>query len=335
MELNTISLNVFVQLANVIFEKAKMGAKKTARESGLYVVESVPANTGNIRQYTEIDLNRYAKIKNEGDQAQRAKVQQGYTVSLTSYRVAADIGITYEMRTQNKYTDVVSRLTNLADQAVDRMELDLQHRITFGTATTYTTMEGISVSIAVGDTLALFQTAHTVRGASTTYRNRLANNPQLSRGALEGMERNIVEQSVNQFGEKVAIDFDILWMTDDPVTINTAMEYLKSVSSPDGINSGVENVYKGKYRPVILALVATDNSGLVDTTKNKFWGLASSVATSAHLLVWEEPRLKTPSEGSNGEDFHTDDWTFGVRAGYGIAIVNGQWIHFSSGDGTA
>jgi len=29
------------------------------------------------------------------------------------------------------------------------------------------------------------------------------------------------------------------------------------------------------------------------------------------------------------------DWNFGVRAGYGIAIVNGVWVKFSSGDGVA
>jgi len=335
MELMNTSLPVFTQLANVIFEKAKESFVAVMRTSGLFKVESVPGNTGNIRQYTEIDLNQYAKRKGEGDQAKRAKVQQGYSKNLQSYRVAADIGITYEMRTQNKYSDVVSRLTNLAGQGIRRMELDMAHRITFGASTSYTDMDGETVDTAVGDTYQLFYTAHTVRGSSTTYRNILANNPQLSRGALELMEKNAVEQSVNQFGEKIKIDFDILWTTDDPNTVNTALEYLRSVSAPDVNNSGVVNVYKGKYKHVILPLVATDANGLVDSTKAKYWGIASSMATSAHALIWEEPRLKTPSDGNSGEEFSTDDWNYGVRAGFGIAIVNGQWIHASKGDATA
>lgn len=335
MELNTVSLNVFVQLANVVFEKAKDSLPRAARESGLFNVESVPGNSGNIRQYTEIDLAQYARRKAESAQSVRAKVQQGYTVNLTSYRVSLDIGISYEMRTQNKYQEVIRRLTNLALTAQNRQELDLQHRIGFGASTTYTDMDGVAVDISVGDTLALFSTAHTVRGASTTYRNILANNPQLSRGALESMELNAVQQSVNQFGEKIDIPFDILWVTDDPQTKHVAMEYLKSIAAPDSSNSGVENVFKGKYKLIVLNRVATDANGLVDSTKQKYWGLASSMFTSAHLLVWEEARLKTPSEGSNGEDFSTDDWTFGVRGGWGIAILNGQWIHVSKGDGTA
>jgi hypothetical protein len=72
--------------------------------------------------------------------------------------------------------------------------------------------------------------------------------------------------------------------------------------------------------------------------------LASSTGSTAHLLVWEEPHLKTPApigsgstafNSTNGEEFSTDDWNFGVRAGYGIGILSGVWIRFSTGDGVA
>lgn len=335
MELNTVALPVFVQLANVIFEKAKDSVDMVMSTSGLFKMESVPGNTGNIRQYTEIDLNKYASKKGEGDQAKRAKVLQGYSKNLQSYRVASDIGITYEMRTQNKYSDVISRITNLANQAQERKELDMTHRITFGASTTYTDMDGDTIDLSVGDAYALFYTAHTIKSAAATYRNILANNPQLSRGSIELMEKQIVENSINQFGEKVKVVFDTIFTTDDPNTVNTVMEYLRSVASPDGLNSGVVNVYKGKYKHVILPLLATDANGLVDSTKAKYWGLASTSTTSAHVLTWEEARLKTPALGNNGEEFSTDDFNFGVRAGYGMAIVNGQWIHLSKGDSTS
>jgi hypothetical protein len=82
-------------------------------------------------------------------------------------------------------------------------------------------------------------------------------------------------------------------------------------------------------------LVATTAAGLVDGTKATFWGLASSMFTSAYLGVHEEPRLKTPpANGNNAEEFSTDDWNFGTRAGYFITVVSGQWIKFSEGDGT-
>lgn len=336
MELNTISLNDFVKLAGVIWLKAKDSLVAYARSSGMFVEDPVPQNTGNVRDYSEIDLEEYAKFKGQGDQAARARTQQGYTKTLTLYRVAVDIGITYEMRSQNKYPEVTRRLTNLGGLAPNRQDLDLTHRFTFGTATTYTDMDGRTVDISIGDTLALFSTAHTLRGSGTTYRNRLANNPIASKGALEGMEQLVVEQTYNQFGEKVVVPFDIIWHSDDPNTCNTVREYLQSTAAVDpGVNSGVINVYKGKYRDVILPRLATDANGAVDSTKRKYWGLASSTMSSAYLAEHEPARLKTPANLNAGEEFSTDDWNFGVRAGYGIAIVSGAWIKFSSGDGTA
>jgi hypothetical protein len=335
MELNTVTLGDFVQLADVIFEKNKQSLMQEAFKSGMFVTQQIPMNSGNIRQYNEIDLEEYASRKAEGAQAVRAQVQEGYSKNLTSYRVAKDIGITYEMRTQNKYPEVVRRLTNLANLGINRRELDLTHRVTFCESTTYTDQDGYSVDVSLGDSLSLANTAHLLKGTASTYRNRLANNPQFSRGALEGMEANIVSNTLSQFGQKVTIPFDIIFTTDDPNMINTVREFLRSTASVDpGMNQGVVNVYKGKYRHVVLPRIATNALGDPDTTKTKYWGLASSTYSTAHCDVWEEPHLKVPSNLNAGEEFSTDDWNFGVRAGYGICIVNGFWFQFSSGDGT-
>ena len=121
MELNSVSLAVFTRLAGVIFEKALAGADAVARNSGLFVVEDVPSNSGEVRDYQEIDLELYADEKPQGNQAGRAKVQLGYNKQVSVGRVAKDIGITFEMRRFNKYPDVVRRLTNLAALPVQRL----------------------------------------------------------------------------------------------------------------------------------------------------------------------------------------------------------------------
>jgi hypothetical protein len=336
MELNTITLSDFVRNAQILFLKGLDDVMMNARNSGLFRVEAVPQNTGNTREYTEIDLENYAKAKGQGAQSERARVQQGYSKIATLKRIALDIGITYEMRTQNKYQEVVARLTNLGMLAAKRIELDLSHRITFGQATSYVDMDGNTVDLTVGDGLSLFNAAHTVRGSAVTYRNQLAGNPAFSKSSLEGMEKLIVEETINQFGEKMAMPFDIIFTTDDPNTVNTVRTELQSTASTTvETNSGVINVNRAKYRHVMLPLVATDAKGNVDSTKAKYWGLASSMFTSAYLGMHEEPRLKTPpADGNNAEEFSTDDWNFGTRAGYFVCIVSGNWIKFSEGDGT-
>lgn len=335
MELNIATLSDFVRNAEILFLKGLDSVPMAARNSGIFRVDNIPDHMGNTKEYSEIDLEEYAKIKSEGDQAVRARVQQGYSKVGTLYRVALDIGITYEMRSYNKYIDVIARLQNLGQLAAKRIELDLSHRLTFATATSYTSMEGLTIDTTCGDTLALASTAHTVRGSATTFRNRLANNPLFSKGAIEGMEQMIIENSINQFGEKVYIPYDIIWTTEDSNTVNTVKEFLKSTASPDALNGGVVNVYQGKYKHVILPRVATTATGANDSTKAKYWGIASSSNSQAFLAVNEEPHLKMTSTNGANTEFSTEDWNMGSAAGYFIVAPGARFITFSTGDATA
>lgn len=343
MEINSATLGDFVANAQILFAKGLDSVPQVMRKSGLFNVVQIDQHTGDTRKFSEIDLEEYADNKDESDQAGRAKVQQGYDVTMSAVRRAKDIGISYEMRTRNKHPEMARKLTSLGKLVTNRMELDLTHRLTFGTATSYTDMDGATVTIDTGDDLALFYSAKTIRGSSSTYRTRLANNPRLSKGALEGMERLIVEETLNQFGEKVSGNYDVLFTTDDPNTCNTAREYLQSTADVEGAHSGIKNVYQSKYKHLIIPRLATDANGNVDTDKRYYWGLASTSMTSAHLGIWEEARMKNPSNLStlkdvplnSAEEFATDDINFGARGGYGVCILNGNWIRMSSGCGTA
>ena len=88
-------------------------------------------------------------------------------------------------------------LRSLGEATRQRMELDLTHRFTFGTATSYTDLDGETVSTTVGDGLALFSASHTVPDSSTTYRNIVANNPVFSRGGLEAAPAKIMSSPLH------------------------------------------------------------------------------------------------------------------------------------------
>ncbi len=334
-ELNTISLPDFTDLADRLFIKGAESIVPAMLGSGLVKQLTITKNTGSTRKFTEIDDNEYLSYKGEGDQASRGQVQQGYTKTMTKYRVAENIAITFEMRDENKYPEVTNKLTSGGRKGPNTIDLDLSHRLTFGASTSYTDRNGRTISTTVGDDLQLFYSLHLLAGSSTTFRNRLANNPALSKGSLEAMEKQIVENTYNHLGEKKVITFDILWIADDPNTKNTAKQYMKSVADPDAAHSGVINPYQGSYKLVIIPRLATTATGAVDSTKAKYWGLASSMNSSFYIGIWEAPHLIAPSAGSNAEDVQTDDWEFRVRAGYGITVVGASWIHMSSGDGAA
>lgn len=336
MEINTNNLADFVSNAEILWTKGFMSIPQVARNSGLYKEIPIPNNTGDSRTFSEIDLEEYASKKLEGEQADKARVQQGYSKTGYLYRVAKEIGITYEMRTRGKYLDIREKLTNLGKLAPNRLDLDLTHRFTFGTATSYTDRDGDLIDISVGDTKALFATDHTLRGSSTTFRNRLANNPQFSPGALEAMETMRKNNTYNQFGEKMVMSDNIIWHADDANTNRAVAELMRSTAPADAPNEGVINTYNGKYTDVILPRLDTTNVGGGDSTKSKMWGVASSEMSTAYLGMHEEPHLKKPPvEGNNAEDFSTDDFLFATRGGWMIVIVSAAWIGMSSGDGAA
>jgi hypothetical protein len=335
MEISTANLGDFVKSGQILWTRGADSIEQAMMSSGIVKIQDIPENTGNSREFSEIDSNEYAKRKGEGDQAKRGKVQQGYSKTMYSSRIGENIGITYEMRTQNKYPEIVSRLTNLGRVCAQRMDLDLAHRFSFGTATSYTNMDSEIVTTTTGETTstALFDTTHDLKGSTTTYRNILANNPRLSKGSLEAMEKLAVEQTYNNLGESMISNPTIIFTTADPNTINTVKEYLTSTASPDGINSGVMNVYKGKYRHVILPRMATTAFGVIDTTKVYYWGLIDPNLFSFYIGIWERPRLL--ASGLITEDNQTDDWEFRTRASYGIVTVSARGSWMSKGDASA
>lgn len=331
MDISTFALSDFVDLEEVIWIDSLVGLKREAYDSGIFKIIDVPPNTGDRMRFDEIEAEQYGEEISEGGQAQTLRVQQGYSKDVTYKEVGKDVVITHKMRVTNKYPSVIAKLTTMAEIPFNTMELDLSHRITFATVTSYTNKSNNTVDTSLGDGLAWAATAHTVRGASTTYRTRLANNPRLSRGSLEAMERMVKENAINQFGEKMADPgFDILWTTEDSEDCNVAMEYLDSVGSPVFDNPNVTNVYNKKYRHVKLPRIATDKDGVFDTTKRHYWGLCSSKHVQAYLGIWERPYNLGMIEAVDG----SQNMLTGSRTAYNTVVVSARGFGFSSGDGT-
>lgn len=334
--LNTVSLSDFTDLVSKTFLKGPELVAEVARQ--LFIVENMDANTGDSRKYTEIDTETYASLKREGQDASIASVQQGYSVTMYAKRVAKEITITWEMRRYNKYPEVTGQLVSLASFVPQRMELDLTHRLTFALSTSYTDMDGATITTTVGDGLALVSASHTLRGTSTTFSNVITGNPVFSKGGLEVAESQANTQILSQFGERRVMNFNTIITSDDPNTVNTVKEYLNSTADVTGNNSGVVNVYKGKYKHVILPYLATTANGAYDSTKAKYWALAATgqgvMGWQAYLGIWEAANLKAPSAGNNGEDVHNDNWTYGTRGSYGIVTVSPRGLLLSTGLGS-
>lgn len=336
MTINTTTYGELVAQGEINWTAFHEALPLKAEMSGIFKVDGFPSGTGDTRVYQEIDADLYADNKSEGDEITEGKTQIGFSKIMTLVRRGKSKTVTWEMSRRNKYTNLKPLWQSLGETVANRRELDLQHILTFGTATSYVDKNGITVDTTVGDGFQFFYTAHTLAGSSTTYRNRLAGNAAFSKGSLEGIERMIVENSFNNLGEKVEGMSDIVWSTDDPNTINSIRQELQSTADISAPNAGVENVYRAKYRHTILPSVATDANGGVDADKRKYWGLTSTRMTQAHLAVEERLTVTSPSSATtNATDILTEDVIFKATGSYGIVVVSGRGNAFSSGDGAA
>ena len=324
-QLNTVTLPEFTDLVEKKFAMASQMVE-TGLAQSLFIFDDISANTGDTRRYDEVDSETFASLKREGEAAVKANVNVGYTKTLSVRRFAREIEITWEMRRYNKYPEVRSKLQSLVDFCPQRMELDLTHILTFSTSTSYTDMDGESVTVSVGDGLSLSNATHTLSASSTTYRNRVNGDPVFSQGALESAEELAVTNVYNNFGERRVKRFNTIVSGDDPATVRAIRQVLESTADVDA-HEGVKNVFQSKYRHVVLPYLATTATGAHDSTKKKWWFLIAAgqeeMGWQAYFAVAEMPNLKTPSAGNNGEDVHTDNWFYGVRCAYGIVALNG------------
>lgn len=326
--LSTVSQSEFTDLIEKNFSMVSQLVEPMAQQ--LYIMEDLADHTGNSRRYDEADTETFASDKPEGTDAAKAAAGIGYNVTMNAVRRAREIDITFEMRRYNKKPQVVSAMTNLATFVPQRADLDLTHRLTFATSTSYTDMDGNTVATTTGDASALCVSNHALAFSSSTYRNRVSGDPVFSQGALEAAELLAETNILSNYGEKRVMRFNTIITSTDPGTVRDVRQVLESTADVDAAQSGVLNTYRGQYNHVKLAYLASTAAGAYDSTKRQWWFLASTgMGTNgwqAYYGVFEAPNLKTPAPGNNGDDVHNDNWTYGTRGSYGIVTLAGRGI---------
>jgi hypothetical protein len=331
METRLISTLALDELTDLIEKSFVMYQEFEPRNTEQLVMRtSIPSGTGDSRRFDEMDTETFARGMAEGKDASKVSVAHGYTKTMYWERRAAEIDITYKMRSTGKDREIMAKIQSLTHYCPERKELDLTHRFfTFATSTAYTDMDGNSIDVTGGDSLAPVYSAHTLKHSSSTWRNRVANDPVFSQGALEAAETLANTNILNNFGETREMDFNIIITGKDAATVREVRKVLESTSDIDQNNPGVVNTYSG-YRHVILPKLATDANGAYDSTKRRWWGIIAEGKLQAHFGVWEENNLKTPSAGNNGEDVHNDNWTYGSRMSYGTCLVSARGLIMSN-----
>lgn len=324
-----ISTATLSQMTDLVRREWKVVKEKLTRDAKqLYNVEMIGAGQGSSKRYNEYDTETFADRKLEGANSSKSRIGVGYEKDMVARSFSKEIDITWEMRVQNRSKQVGQMITDLAGFCENRQDLDLTHRLTFATSTSYTDMNGDTVATTMGDGYALAYSAHLLAFSSITYRNRVVGDPAFSQGGLEAASLLGSTETYNNFGERRTMDFNTIVTGTDEGTVRTVRQLLNSTADIDAAQSGIVNVYKSKYRHVILPYLASTATGAYDSTKRRWWFLIASGMNGwqAYLGEWVAPELLTPSTGNNLEDGHNFNWTFATRCMYGVVVLSGRGL---------
>lgn len=275
--------SVMKQLYNVQYEGPNAGTDFTVAES--WTGSGVAHEIGEDDDY-------YAGATAPGTYRNVTVRQRTYSIALTWF-------LTYH----NKYPQQESKLIRDAAKAIfERMEFDMSAPFTYLTSTSYTNIDGRSVTVSTGDGVAPASASHTLTNNAATCRNRIANDPQLTRGAVE-LGANLGKQGfLDNNGTPVMRIFDTIVVCNDETTLNAAKEIVKSKAPTDAPNGEVFNVYQGVFR--VLQAFYIDRTFTVggtaftfDSTKSKQWMLFDTSNSGLYLVVTQWPTVLPPEIG--------------------------------------
>lgn len=338
---NTISLNEAVANINISYAKyLEDWITKYATMRMFYRIMDVGGGEGtNFTASESMVGTGVAHETGEGDDAFQGQISPGYSKNIVVYRRTYSLALTWMFSYHNKYPEQQNDIIRgVAISTGARMEYDMSAPFTYCTSTSYTNIDGRVVDISTGDGLSLANASHTLRNSSTTYRNIVANNPQLSAGALELAENLFTQQMYDNNGNRVVCVPDCLVLCTDKTTYNVALKIIKSSAPMDAPNAGVHNPYNGAYK--IVRAFGIDSTFTVggtaftfDATKSKQWMLVNSVNPGVWIYITQNPQVMAPSYANGGTNFLNDNSTWKASTVYEPIALDPRFAVISLGTG--
>lgn len=289
--------------------------------------------TVSLKRIQEIDRERFAEQKVEGQKSAQRGFSQGYFKDIKRKTISVTKKVTGEEYQALEAHKLSGFAMQTSQDVVDKIELDMRNYLGYATVgTSYTDNGGFLIDLTVGDGLSLFSTVHTLKNSATTYSNILSGAPTLSNTALEAAEDFFAYNVLDNYGQRMSIKPDTLIISRKAIMRNRADRIFRS-ESPESIagtanaNSGVQNTYKNKYQ-ILEIEFDVDSLNITDSTKSFYWFLAAlngsvdaGMRLQAYYVSWMSPMV-APAEVDQ------DAWylSYTARSAYGIAGVSGRGI---------
>jgi hypothetical protein len=312
----------------------KSFVKETHKSGGDVRMLFMPKNgsweSSSIRIH-EVDRERFAEQKVEGQKSAQRGVSQGYYKDISRKTISITRKTSGEASNALTAHDLAVWAQSVAKDVVDKIELDMRNFLGYATgATSYVDNGGFTIDLTVGDGFSVFHTAHTLKQTSTTYSNILSGNPSLSESSMESAEDYFNYNVMDNYGQRVEMKPTHI-ITANKATMKNRVARLLRSSAPESIegtgndNPGIKNTYQDKFKHLVIEF-DVNSLNATDSTKSFYWFLAALVGLpeerfQAYYVRWLRPTV-APAEVDQ------DAWVVSAtaRACYGLGAVSGKGI---------
>ena len=286
------------------------------------------------KRIQEIDRERFAEGKVEGQASAQRGISQGYYKEIVRRTISVTRLVSGEAFKALTAHNLSTYATQTGKDVVDKIELDMRNFIGYGDSSSYTDNGGFTIDTTVGDGNPLFYNAHELKNSATTYSNILSGAPSFSASALESAQDYFAYNVLDNNGQRITMKPNTIVTTAKATMVHRVARIIGS-SAPEKIegvtnaNSGVKNTYSGigwKHIVVEFDVTALD---VTDSSKSFYWivgafGGMPEESFQGYYVSWLSPEV-APAE------IDQDKWklSFTARAVMGIGAVSGKGILIS------
>lgn len=285
-------------------------------------------------QYSRISSVQTARRQDEGDDAWKGTLKQDYNKAFNQTKIALQVDVTEKLRLFDKYDEIMRRMRLMGDGVERRMELDIASLLYSAWSSTYTNLDGETVTTTTPDGLTLISAAHTCNGSSSTFSNQIATtHSAFDQNVLEKLEEVFNGMLDSADGRNVPVMPDTIITGRHAPTVHAVRRVLGSEFYTENANNSV-NTYKGQYKHLIVPLLDVNpQTEARNSSMNRYCFLAAlgnKDKNGFRMVSAKAPYFQAPEQV-----FDSGTWQFQAGAWYDFGTLFANFIVGTKGDGTA
>jgi hypothetical protein len=329
-----INVAQFLDLSkNAMVQWAKAREEFPVVRQQLFNIKGVSERTS---EYSDIGTGDTARRRDDGDDAWKGTLHQGYTTNFTQQEIALQVDVTKQMRMFDKYDEIMKRMRRMGKNTERRMEMDAAAYLSYAWSSSYTNIDGETVATTTPDGNTLIYTGHTNNGpSSATYSNEIdTTHSPIDDDVLESLIEKFNNFIDEADGRNVPVSPTHIITGRHAPTVYQVMRLINPVNDMRPFTANNDRAGYSWLQHLIVPFIDLNMSTEArDANKYRYCFLANLGDMDENGFVMEvsqDIKFEAPEQV-----FESGTWQFQTTGLYDTGVTRANFIAGTKGDGNA